>query len=725
MKTRLSVKFLLPVVTLIIIAVSVTILSVSRWVSNDLTSKAKHETKQSLDDVYGSLISIDTLCGQQVQTSMNLLQTQCSAKGAPSIAGQAVVAGKAAPNIAFGADKQANNFSIVDQVKKLSGGTATIFARSGNDYVRITTNVIAPDGKRAIGTVLDPTGKAYASISKGSAFHGVVAILGKPYITAYEPIRSGSQVIGVYYVGIPLEALQPLGQSIGSRQLLTNGFVALADSKGQLVFGPKNRDLEEVASIVGDPKGWHITEKPFEPWGYKLIAAYPKADISKAVGALQKRITTAGIAVLLLLIGCIVVTLSVSTLRPLGILSKAAEQVSQGDFHIKVVEHDRDEIGKLGFAFNRMVENVHQALDDANNQRKQAEEASALVAEEHAYLSRSAEVMLEAISQFSRGDLTVRVTPERNDDIGRMMEGFNEAIDQVCQAVQTVQDLSVKVNSSSQTVAASAEEMAAGIEEQEAQTTHVSAAVENMAALSEKNSVSAAEASDLSEKAKATAVEGVEHIKKTRDGLMQMIASTEQAASTMDRLSSKTREIGVAADVINDIADQTSLLALNASIEAARAGEQGKGFAVVAQEVRKLAERTAEATSQISEVISSIQIETETAQKAVQQAKKAVDEGEKATVGVADALETIADQTVHVTEAIQDVARSSETQCTEAVSISSNVLQIENVSRQTSTVSQDMAQIAESLNSVAAILEETVSKFQTGSTAALTLRKAA
>jgi hypothetical protein len=95
-----------------------------------------------------------------------------------------------------------NNFELVDDVVKQAQGTATIFVKSGDEYIRVATNVKKDDGSRAIGTVLDPKGKAIESIRKGEAFYGEVDILGKPFITGYVPIRDASQnVIGIYYVG--------------------------------------------------------------------------------------------------------------------------------------------------------------------------------------------------------------------------------------------------------------------------------------------------------------------------------------------------------------------------------------------------------------------------------------------------------------------------------------------------------------------------------------------
>jgi hypothetical protein len=95
-----------------------------------------------------------------------------------------------------------NNFDLVDKVVRKSQGTATIFVKNGDEYVRVATNVKKDDGSRAVGTVLDPKGKAIESIKKGDPFYGEVDILGKPYITGYKPIRDASNtVIGIYYVG--------------------------------------------------------------------------------------------------------------------------------------------------------------------------------------------------------------------------------------------------------------------------------------------------------------------------------------------------------------------------------------------------------------------------------------------------------------------------------------------------------------------------------------------
>ena len=137
-----------------------------------------------------------------VKTSMQALKAKTAKLGGPKIEGKDSIAGMDTPALYFGTTKMNNFFGVVDDVVKENGGTATLFVKAGDEYVRVATNVKKDDGSRAVGTVLDPNGPAIAMIKKGEAFYGEANILGKPYITGYEPIKDASgSIIGVYYVG--------------------------------------------------------------------------------------------------------------------------------------------------------------------------------------------------------------------------------------------------------------------------------------------------------------------------------------------------------------------------------------------------------------------------------------------------------------------------------------------------------------------------------------------
>jgi hypothetical protein len=141
----------------------------------------------------------------RVATSMASLKAMSAKMGAPKLEGKETVGGKEAPALYFGTRKINNDYEVVDAISKEDGKgmTATLFVKSGDEYVRVSTSVPKPDGSgRAIGTILDPNGKAIAEIRQGKPFYGEVAILGTPYVTGYEPLRdSAGNVIGIYYVG--------------------------------------------------------------------------------------------------------------------------------------------------------------------------------------------------------------------------------------------------------------------------------------------------------------------------------------------------------------------------------------------------------------------------------------------------------------------------------------------------------------------------------------------
>lgn len=139
---------------------------------------------------------------ESVKQAMASLQAKTAKLGTPGIKGEETVAGKTVPALYFGAKKMNGDYAVVDEVKQEAGSTATLFVRSDGDFVRVATNLLKDDGSRAVGTVLDPQGKAMASIRTDKPYYGEAPILGKPYITGYEPIHDASgKVIGIYFVG--------------------------------------------------------------------------------------------------------------------------------------------------------------------------------------------------------------------------------------------------------------------------------------------------------------------------------------------------------------------------------------------------------------------------------------------------------------------------------------------------------------------------------------------
>lgn len=252
----------------------------------------------AVESVVEQLTTADAIYRQLTTASRKVLEAEVTGYGAASIAGTATIAGKTVPNLRFGARSVVADYSVVDVIKARMGGTATLFVRSGKDYIRVTTNVIKADGSRAIGTVLDPKGRAYEAISRGESFTGVVDILGMPYFTSYAPIRDiAGQVIGVYYTGYKIETLAGVGQGIGSIHILDNGFVALLDRKDTILFSSNHAPVKTVERAAAESAGHAPTDvtktaghlvhrSTFDPWGFDIIATTFEPDLTSRTLAL-------------------------------------------------------------------------------------------------------------------------------------------------------------------------------------------------------------------------------------------------------------------------------------------------------------------------------------------------------------------------------------------------------------------------------------------------------
>ncbi len=459
--------------------------------------------------------------------------------------------------------------------------------------------------------------------------------------------------------------------------------------------------------------------KKFSEWGYVIGSGIYLDDVQKAVSAM-----TSSVLIFIFITIFIVLAVGFGLARliskPIKMLEVSAGKFAAGDVNISVDINSKDETGKLAAAFNEMVTNIREMIEQVKQKSEEAELAAARAreAQEHAqeqqeYLARSTSDLMSKMEFFAEGDLTVHTKPEKDDDdVGRLFHAFNKAIVNVRKMLFEVNDAVNAAVSSSNEISASMEEMSAGTQEQSTQATEVAGAVEEMTKTIMETASNANKASTASKEASEQAQVGSEKVKKSKEGMVQIVETSQKTGDTILGLAGKTDQIGNIAQVIDDIADQTNLLALNAAIEAARAGEQGRGFAVVADEVRKLAERTTKATKEIAETIKEIQSEANNANNSMNESRIAVEKGMSLTNEVSDVLSSILNSSDNVLQQIDQVAAASEEQSTASEQISKNIEGINNVTNEAALNMEQVAKATEDLSNLTENLKNLVARFK-------------
>ncbi len=433
------------------------------------------------------------------------------------------------------------DFEAVDRFTEVTGSVATVFARQGNDFIRITTSLKKENGARAIGTKLDVKHPAYAKLLEGQTYVGKATLFGRDYITKYVPLRETSgRVIGCLFVGLDFtEGLRALEDRIRGLKIGRTGYVYVVDARegdgrGTLIVHPERQgeqlgdDTKEAASIErmmqkgegamgyrfrdrkgGRPAGEQASFFTFAPWNWLIVATIRQSEISTASSGLALALVIGGLIAIGLawMVGQKVADRLVT--KPLGGALAFAGAVAEGDLTRTMASGGEDEVAQLARALNGMVASVGVVAETVKDGARRLAEVS---------------------SQLSSS----------TDEIARGATAQASSVEQVSATVKTMTDQL---------------QQTAG---------HVA----------QTESIARAVADDAARAGEAVA----------------------ETVTAMKSISERTA-------TIEEIARQTNLLALNAAIEAARAGESGRGFAVVAAEVRKLAAHSRTTASEIAELI--------------------------------------------------------------------------------------------------------------------------
>ena len=384
---------------------------------------------------------------------------------------------------------------------------------------------------------------------------------------------------------------------------------------------------------------------------------------------------------------------------PVNKLAEFSERLSRGEFRARVEVESADDFGFIAENLNRAAEQFSRAMFN-----QEAQES----------LQKSVTEFLTIVSQIARGDLTLRgrVT---SDALGNVVDSVNYMLDNFMKVLERVRKAAIDVQSSANEILIASEEMSSGAIQQDQEITNTSSAVEQLTVSMKQVSNNAEASAEAARRALDAAEQGNRAVHDTLEGMQRIRSSVQATAKRIKALGDRSLEISEIVNVINDITEQTNLLALNAAIEAARAGEAGRGFAVVADEVRKLAEHSRNATKDIAALIKAIQAETNDAVVVMEEGTREVEIGAKLADQAGKALEAISTVVRQSAELVQEISLASKQQVRGTEGVANAMQIISNITRQTSQGARQTARTVEQLVHMSEQLNEALSQFRISS----------
>jgi len=329
-------------------------------------------------------------------------------------------------------------------------------------------------------------------------------------------------------------------------------------------------------------------------------------------------------------------------------------------------------------------------------------------------LQKSFNDMVECLKEIAsgNGDLSRRLDVDGKDEPAQAAYWLNQFIDKISRTISIIISTTSNLGLATTDLKKTAAHMAENAEQVATQASAVATASEEMAATSMDIARNCHLASESAKCAVSTTKKGFDVVKKSVEGIRDRGERTRKNATAVSSLGARSDQIGEIVATIEDIADQTNLLALNAAIEAARAGEQGRGFAVVADEVRALAERTTRATKEISEMIKAIQVETRQAIISMEEGVKGTEKGAAEATQLESALNEILEQVNEVTMQVAQIATAAEEQTATTSEITANIHRISEIIEGTSRGAQDTAKASLTLSETGESLGKLVVQFK-------------
>jgi len=385
-------------------------------------------------------------------------------------------------------------------------------------------------------------------------------------------------------------------------------------------------------------------------------------------------------------------------IRPVKDLMIVAEALGRGDLSKKANVKTGDELGQLGETLNQTIDRLQGLIQTETDRDKMQHQVMDL---------------LSVVSSAAEGDLTVKAEVTA-DALGSVADAFNLMITGLMSLVTQAHNVALEIQRSTTDILHSSDRMKQGAEQQTNQIKNASDAVNTMSNTTQRMAQNADAATQTSLKATQAAIKGGASVTETIKGMQRIRAAVQTTGKKIKGLGERSLEIGAIIEVINEIATQTNLLALNAAIEAARAGEQGRGFAVVADEVRKLAERAARATKDITGLIKGIQVETSEAVTVMEEGTREVEEGTKLADQAGAALREIEQIVKQTAVLMTDITKAADDQVEVTAQVVHSMDTISKLTQETTHGVQDTVSTIGKLADLSTRLTSAIGRFKLG-----------
>ena len=400
----------------------------------------------------------------------------------------------------------------------------------------------------------------------------------------------------------------------------------------------------------------------------------------------------------LLLLALLTIVIVAIIIAPVRELMEVSEALGRGDLTKKANVKSSDELGQLGLTLNTTIDRLQGLVQTESDRGKMQHQVMDL---------------LSIVSGAAEGDLTVKAEVTA-DALGSVADAFNLMINGLQALVSQASDVASEIQHSTTDILKASDRMRRGAEQQTAEIQGASGAVNEMSRTIQRMAENAEAATQASLRATQAAVKGGTSVAETIKGMQRIRAAVQTTGKKIKGLGERSLEIGAIIEVINEIATQTNLLALNAAIEAARAGEQGRGFAVVADEVRKLAERAARATKDITSLIKGIQVETSEAVTVMEEGTREVEEGTKLADQAGAALREIEQIVKQTSGLVTDITNSAVNQVKVSEGIVTSMDSISKLTQETTVGVRDTVETISKLAELSTRLTVAIGRFKLG-----------